>query len=209
MTFLYAVRYFQVVGVVPPLFVGGFVIAVVAAAAQLTSDPSAAIDALTPVLLLQLFVASSGFQFPARRGHYDLLLTSGTPRWKIALAHCLVSIAPGILSWLCVGLTELVASRGEHTTSFAVGTCAAVIGSSLVAWGGAVFSSRPAATIAWLLIMTIPPAAHLGSPLRLLGVTAQGPERLALAATVLCACALLAIAVGFITRATTPLEATQ
>ncbi len=106
MRLAYAVRYFQVVGVVPPLLVGGFVIAVGAAVIRLTGDPSSAVEALTPVLLLQLFVASSGFRSPARRGYYDLLLTSGTPRWKIAIAHCLVSIGPGIVSWVCVGLRQ-------------------------------------------------------------------------------------------------------
>ena len=68
MRFLYAVRYFHVVPVVPPLFVVAFAIAVVAGAMRLMNDPSGAIDALTPVLLLQLFVAASGFRFAARRG---------------------------------------------------------------------------------------------------------------------------------------------
>ena len=68
MTFLYAIRYFFVVPVVPPLFSAAFAVAIAAAALRLISDASAAIDALTPVLLLQLFVASSGFRFAARRG---------------------------------------------------------------------------------------------------------------------------------------------
>ena len=51
-TFLYALRYFQVVSVVPRLFLAGFVITVGAAAMRLTSDPSAVVEALTPVLLL-------------------------------------------------------------------------------------------------------------------------------------------------------------
>src|SRR5262249_9151902 len=110
--FLYAVRYFHVVPVVPRQFNVAFAIAVAAAAMRLMNDGSATIDALTPVLLLQLFVASSGFRFAARRGYYDLLLTSSTPRWQIALAHCLVSSLPGIVSWLCIGALESAVSRG-------------------------------------------------------------------------------------------------
>ena len=102
------------VPVVPPLFSAAFAIAVGAAALRLMSDASAAIDALTPVLLLQLFVASSGFRFAARRGYYDLLLTSGTPRWQIALAHCLVSITPGIVSWMCVAVLEAAATARQE-----------------------------------------------------------------------------------------------
>ena len=120
MNVIYAFRYFQVVTVVPPLFLWAFVATIAAAAVTLTHDPSAATDALTPVILLQLFAASSGFQIPARRGYYDLLLTSGTPRWQIALAHCLASVMPGITSWICVGMLELAASHGAHM-AFATG----------------------------------------------------------------------------------------
>ncbi len=209
MTFLYALRYFQVVSVVPLLFLAGFVITVAAAAMRLTSDPSAVVEALTPVLLLQLFAASSGFRFPARRGHYDLLLTSGTPRWQIALAHCLASITPGIVSWLCVAMLELAASHGAHFTAAATGTCAAFVGSSLLAWGAAVFSSRAAAAIGWLLVMTIPPVARLVSPLRLLGMTAAGSDHFVLASTF--AGALIPFVTGLvcIIRDATPLEASQ
>jgi hypothetical protein len=101
MNVFYAFRYFRVVAVVPPLFLAGFVVTVAAAAVTLTRDPSAASEALTPVLLLQLFAASSGFQIPARRGYYDLLLTSesraGRSRWRIvSLRSCLDSQAGSV-----------------------------------------------------------------------------------------------------------------
>jgi hypothetical protein len=209
MTLLYAVRYFVVVSVVPRLFLAGFIVAVAAAAVRLTSNPMVAIDVLTPVLLLQLFVAASGFQLPARRGHFDLLLTSGAPRWQIALAHCLVSIAPGIVSWVCVGMLELAAGHGSRSASFAAGTCAAFLGSSLVAWGAAVYSSRTAAAIGWLLVMTIPPIAHLVSPLRILGVPADSSGRFII--VFVSGSAVLACVAAFtcIVRGPTPLEAAQ
>lgn len=209
MTFLHALRYFVVVSVVPPVFIAGFVVAVAAAAARLTAGPAAAVDALTPVVLLQLLVASSGFHIPARRGHFDLLLTSRTPRWQIGLAHCLVSITPGIAAWLCVGVLELAASHGAKWSAFASGTCAAVIGSSLVAWGTAVYSSRVACAIGWVLVMTIPPMERWLSPLGLLGSTTSGPEGVAIVVTLAVATIPFAAGLFGIVRGATPLEASQ
>ena len=209
MTFFYAVRYFHVVPVVPPLFNVAFAIAVTAAAMRLMNDASGVIDALTPVLLLQLFVASSGFRFAARRGYYDLLLTSGTPRWQIALAHCLVSILPGVVSWFCIGAFEAAASHGTRWVSIAPGTCAAFVSSSLVAWSVAAFSSRTATTVVWLLVLTIPAIAQAVSPVQLLGATWSTADRLTLATV--CATALLAFGAAMVSIVwgPTPLEAAQ
>jgi hypothetical protein len=209
MTFLYALRYFQIVPVVPPLFNVAFVVAVAAAALRLMSDASGAIDALTPVLLLQLFVASSGFRFAARRGYYDLLLTSGTPRWQIAIAHCLGSILPGIVSWMCIGALEIAANRGGGWLSIAPATCAAFISASLIAWSVAVFSSRTATTVMWLLVLTIPGIARLVSPVQLLGTTWSTANRLMLATDCATAVVAFAAAVASIVRGSAPLEAAQ
>jgi hypothetical protein len=209
MTFLYALRYFQIVPVVPPLFNVAFAVAVLAAALRLMSDASAVIEALTPILLLQLFVASSGFRFAARRGYYDLLLTSGTPRWQIAIAHCLVSILPGIVSWFCIGALEIAVNHGGRWVSMAPGTSAAFVGASLVAWSVAVFSSRTATTVIWLLVLTIPAMARLVSPVQLLGTTWSNANGWMLAAG--CATAVVAFtaAIASIVRGSAPLEAAQ
>ena len=209
MTLLYPLRYFQIVPVVPPLFNVAFVVAVAAAALRLVGDASGAIDALTPVLLLQLFVASSGFRFAARRGYYDLLLTSGASRWQIAIAHCLASILPGMVSWMCVAALEIGLSRGGEWRSVAPGTCAAFVGTSLVAWSVAVFSSRTATTVMWLLMLTIPAIARLVSPVQLLGTTWSSADRLM--ATIGCATAVVVFTVATVSivRGSAPLEAAQ
>ena len=209
MTFLSALRYFRIVPVVPPLFLLAFAIVIVAAALRLTSNPSAAGEALTPLLLLQILVASSGFRFAARRGYYDLLLTSATPRWQIALAHCIVSIAPGVVSWFCIAAVEVAASRGTAFASAASGTCTAFIGSSLVAWSMAVFSSRMASAVGWLLLVTMLPMARITSPLQLLGtsVTTAGP--VAVSAAYLGILVTFGTAMLAIVHGPTPLEAAQ
>lgn len=209
MSFLYALRYFQVVAVVPRLFIAAFVVVVAAAAARLATDPSAAIEALTPVLLLQMFAASSGFQVPARRGHYDLLLTSGTPRWQIASAHCVASIVPGIASWLCVGMLELVASHGAHAAFAAMGTCLAFLLVSIVAWATATPIPRGTAAIGWLLIVTIPPLARVASPVQLLGTHPAGPLAATLLSILPIAMIPVGVAVARIVRGAVPLETAQ
>lgn len=208
MTIWYAVRYFHIVPVVPPLMNVAFAIAVGAGALRLMGDGAAVTDALAPVLWLQLLVASSGFRFAARRGYYDLLLTSGTPRWQIALAHCLVSVTPGLASWLCVAALELAINRGSRCISLSAGTCAAFIGASLTAWSVAVFSSRTATAVIWLLVMTIPAVARLLSPIQLLGVP-WSTDRLVLVAALGAGAAMFAAAVVLIVRAPIPLEAAQ
>ena len=71
---LYMFRFFLVVPPMPLLMIGAFAVITVAIAAVVVLNPSRATGALTPILLLQLFACSSGFDVPARRGHYDLLL---------------------------------------------------------------------------------------------------------------------------------------
>src|SRR5688500_4408583 len=68
---------------------------------------------LVPLLLLQTLAASSGFIGPARRGHYDLLLTLGHARLEIGFAHWLMSIGRGIAVWLTLVLVEQFATGAE------------------------------------------------------------------------------------------------
>jgi len=207
MGFLYALRYFFVVSVVPRFFIAGFVVAVAAAAARLTSDPSAATEALTPIVLLQMFVAPSGFQLPARRGYYDLLLTTGTTRWQVALAHCCASTAPGLVAWHCVSMLELAASHGRLAVCLAPGTCVAVTSVSIISWASGVFTTRAATGVGWLLLMSIPPITRLASPLQLIGGSSLASA--SPVSAIVIALMAAAVAVGQIVRGETRLEAAQ
>ena len=208
MNVLYALRYLQIVAAVPPLFLAGFAVAVGAAAATLATDSSAVVEALTPVLLLQLFAASSGFQVPARRGYYDLLLTSGSSRWQIAMAHCVSSIVPGLTAWIAVACLEIATSHGARFDSVSPGTCVAFVAGSLIAWSASLSLSRGTAAVAWLLIMTIPALTRFASPIQLLGQhVSRDPVPLGAATMV----ATLAVAVAWarIVRGDVRLEASQ
>jgi hypothetical protein len=110
---------------------------------------------MRPVLLLQLFAASSGFEVPARRGHYDLLLTSGHRRIWVALVHWAISIAPGVLAWLVLAVGEVTARGGADTNLLASGTCAAMGLVSTMPWAITVRLPRFSGGIGWLLVLTL------------------------------------------------------
>src|SRR5688572_22739335 len=131
---LYLCRFFVVVPPMPLLMLGAFAVATLAAVAVILVDQSGAAGALTPLLLLQLFGAASGFDVPARRGHYDLLLTHGVARRWIIVGHWLASIAPGLIGWVVVAVV-LQAVRGHDDVSlFSAGTLVAVALVSTIPW---------------------------------------------------------------------------
>src|SRR5215216_6165171 len=92
------VQFFRVVPTVPRLIVAAFGVVAVSASITIWIAPSRIHLALVPLVVLQGFATSSSFLAPARRGYYDLLLTSGAGRMEIALAHWLLSAAPGLAS---------------------------------------------------------------------------------------------------------------
>ena len=149
----YLVRFFHVVPPVPPMMTGTFAVLTLAAAIAIIGDLQAAAGALVPVLLLQVFAASSGFTLPARRGHYDLLFTRANSRTSIALMHWASSIGTGITSWLALAMLEFVVSAGARTTLLASGTCAAVVLVSTLPWAIGVALPRFSAAIGWLLLV--------------------------------------------------------
>jgi hypothetical protein len=151
---LYLIRFFQVVSPLSGLVVWTFGALVAAAGFVVVVDPERTAGALAPLLVLQMFAASSGFALPARRGHYDLLLTRTGRRTSIALIHWLTSIAPGIASWLIVASVESLAS-GRASAALASGTCVAVVLVSTIPWAITVALPRFSGGIGWLLLLTV------------------------------------------------------
>jgi hypothetical protein len=150
-----ALRFFRVVPTQPTLIVWTFLVVVVVGACAIVRDPSRSAEMMVSLLLLQLFAASSGFEVPARRGHYDLLLTSGHRRLWVALAHWATSIAPGVLAWLALAAVEVAASGGANVSLLASGTCAAMGLVSTMPWAITVRLPRFSGGIGWLLLLTL------------------------------------------------------
>jgi hypothetical protein len=148
-------RFFRVVPTQPMLIVWTFMVVIAVGSMAIVYEPSRSGDLMRPVLLLQLFAASSGFEVPARRGHYDLLLTSGHRRIWVALVHWTTSIAPGVLAWLVLAAVEVAARRGADTKLLASGTCAAMGLVSTMPWAITVRLPRFSGGIGWLLVLTL------------------------------------------------------
>lgn len=171
-------RFFIVTPPVPSLMTATFAAIVAVAAGVLVMDPLRGEAAMAPVLVLQLFAAASGFSMPARRGHYDLLLTSGRSRLLSVLAHWIVSISPGVAAWILVGMTELVMTGGTRTSVFAPGTFAALALVSTLPWALSATLPRFAASVGWLLaVVTIAAVAPPGAVERWVRAASGGAEQ--------------------------------
>jgi hypothetical protein len=171
-------RFFIVVPVVPPAMLVGFGAATLVGAGALAIGVKPGPEALAPVLLLQLFAAASGFIVPARRGHFDLLLTRGDSRLAIATVHWAMSVLPGILSWAALATTERIYGGTSLT---AHGTLLALFIVSTMPWSVTVPLPRLTGSILWLLVFAVAAAAlpyRYESPASLSGGFRLQPEDL-------------------------------
>jgi hypothetical protein len=151
---VYMTRFFAVVAPTPPLMGPAMVGAGLIAASLVAVGVERTGGVLTPLLLLQTFAASSGFMVPARRGHYDLLLTAGYGRVRIAATHWAVSVLPGIVVWMAVAAIDVGAAGGAAGV-LRGGTAVAFALVSTVPWAATVALPRFTAAIAWLLLLTV------------------------------------------------------
>jgi hypothetical protein len=152
---LLAIRFFRIVTPLPPLMLPAFAGVGAAASLLVVFQAERAAVAVIPLLLLQLFASSSGFMVPARRGHYDVLLTGGPQRVVVAAVHWAMSILPGVATWLAVAAVELIASGGSRTALLASGTVAALLLVSTIPWSATVALPRFSAAIGWLVAVAL------------------------------------------------------
>jgi hypothetical protein len=215
------------------LIVWTFVAVVVIGVVAIVREPLRSDGAMAPVLLLQLFAASSGFEVPARRGHYDLLLTSGHRRLWMALVHWATSIVPGVIAWLTLAAAEIVATHGAEGRLLTTGTCAAMGLVSSLPWAINVRLPRFSGGIGWLVALTIstsvlsPGNLHAGHtinglhasiwsaweflvyPVAYVGHELGAEEGLIAAPALLLAFGSMTAACRWVSRAGIPLEAAQ
>ena len=230
----YLARFFVAVPPMPLLMLGAFAVVTLVAIVMILLDPTRAAGAMTPILLLQLFACASGFDVPARRGHFDLLLTHGIPRRLIVLGHWCASTLPGLASWLVTATAAQVMARDRVVSLFSVGTICAVLLVSTIPWATTTRLPRFSGAIGWLLILAtlsllMPPFAGLdvegsgGSwerwatvslavlvyPPMLVGRAPGGRDALVLLPAAIGSAVTVAIALWSIGRRDIPLEAAQ
>jgi hypothetical protein len=210
-----AARFFLVVPVVSHAMLWGLLAVVVAGCVAIGVHPDLARDAMTPLLLLQIFACASGFRVPARRGHYDLLLTSGARRGAIGLAHWGMSAFPGALAWAALAATERAA--GGHSL-VASGTLTAMAFASTAPWALAMPLPRMSGAILWLVVSislsavgpeAAPPVLSSLLPWALVGVPLTGTMAVAAVTLVAFGIGSVAAAIQLIRLMDIPLEAAQ
>ena len=226
-------RFLRVVPLHSPYMLLALTAVGLSSVAMIVLDPGMGEDAVAPVALLQMFSASSGFAVPARRGHFDLLLTGGATRLRIALAHLAISVLPGLILWAAVGAAEMAAGGTLAPRAFASGTVFAMFVISALAWAVTIPLPRLSGGIAWLLLIALAmvgwlewraviaaagtgaldpgslAAVYLLCPLLLVGRRVGGAQLPTLLPGVLVAVIACVVAVWSITRMDVPLESAQ
>ena len=152
---LYIFQFFAVVPPMPLLMIGAFGVVTAVLMVMVAFDPSRAPQALTPILLLQLFACSSGFDVPARRGHYDLLLTHAGNRRLVLLGHWAASACPGVICWLALAAICLVMVGRNAGGLLTTGSMAAVCLVSTIPWAVTLRLPRFSGAIGWLLVVAV------------------------------------------------------
>lgn len=227
------VRFFRVVAPVHPLIVGALAAAVGIAGVAVMVDVGQAGGALVLLFLLQALATSSGFAGPARRGHYDLLLTTGRSRVQIALVHWVISAGPGLAAWTLIVIVESIARQGWPVVSLSAGTLTALVLASTLPWAATVRLPRLTGGLGWILLFAVVattlPAGYrdtfsdvggrhglwatliavLACPWTLVGRDLAATQGVSVAAAGLVALAAMGAAVRWVHRADFPLEAGQ
>jgi hypothetical protein len=229
---VFAILFFRVVPLHSNYMLAGLGALGIFGVAALAMDPERGMAVTVPVLLLQMFAVSSGFAVPARRGHFDLLLTGGVTRLAVAIVHWAMSVAPGVAAWLVLGCVEW-ALTGHPSAALSNGSIAAAIMISTLGWAVTVPLPRLTGGVMWLVAFFLVIAASqnwremllravdggarnldVGAafvlcPLLLVGTELDHAHVLALLPGIGVAVIAMAAAIAWIVRADISLEAAQ
>lgn len=154
-----APRFFVLVGLHPPY--GLVMLAAIVGFGLWTTrvSPSELDSGLAMLLFAQMFLASSGFLVRARRGYFDPLLLGTGDRARVVVWHWLVSIAPGVVGWICLSGAGYVLGSPAAASAFVGSRAAALFIVSALAWSAGFALTRGTAGVVWM-------AALLGLLLR-------------------------------------------
>lgn len=130
------------------------------------TDPADIDQVLSFALLCQMFAAATGYGERARRGHFDPVLVCGNPRRLVALAHCLVSVCPGLVVWALLAAVEWSVHPAAWPLALTAPGLAALLWVSAVAWTVALPLTRYASGLIWLALLFVIVAASWAEPLR-------------------------------------------
>jgi hypothetical protein len=189
-----ALRYFVMIRLHPSYAVVllGAIVAMGIVTAAL--NPDELDSGLGMLLFVQVFLASAGFAVRARRGEFDALVTAAGSRSRVAAAHWLVAIGPGVAGWLVLAGVGAFIGSGSSSSALFGDRMAALFIVSAVAWAAGFHLPRGAAGVVWIAVLV----ALLATKVELIASAWHAwpsPVALLLHAVVLTICPFLLIGV--------------
>ena len=152
-------RYFWTVARLPA---SGFVAAVLLfayATFLAVNSPGDFQEILGLTLAGQALAASTGYRDRLVRGHFDPILAGRPSRVGVALAHATLSIVPGLMFWLAIGLLER-SVHIRHPLAFAAGPLAALLHVSVAVWTVSLVLGRNTGGVLWMAVLFMLAAAQ-------------------------------------------------
>jgi hypothetical protein len=116
-------------------------------------DPRELDSGLGMLLFVQMFMASTGFLVRARRGHFDPLLVGGEDTGRAVRWHWVVSVAPGVLAWLCLAAAGSVMGSAAAVSALIGARAIALFIVSSFAWVLGFALGRGAGGVVWSAVL--------------------------------------------------------
>ena len=155
-----ALRFFVLVRLHPPYTLMAMAACAILGAWTTSVNPGDLDSGLGIVALVQMFTASSGFVPRASAGHFDPMLVVGHSRVRVAAAHWMVSIAPGVAAWLLVTGVGLAGGSGLAISAVAGRRAVALLIVSVMAWAAGFRLPRSAAGVVWVTMLVAVVLGH-------------------------------------------------
>ena len=150
-----ALRYFLVTGL-HPTYALVVLAAILASSIWTMRLQPAELDAgLGMVLFAQMFLASTGFTWRARRGHFDPILVRPARRTRIVAAHWVASILPALVAWLALAAIAAADGAAPAVSAIAGARAVAFLIVSTIAWGIGFWLPRGAAGMLWMALLMV------------------------------------------------------
>ena len=139
---------------------GAALAVIIAGIFQMRTDPGGFDEIVALAVLFQMFMASSGYEERAVRGHFDPILVGNPGRMSVAHAHWLVSTVPGVPMWAMAAVIDSAARPGRWPTALTPAAIVAFLYVSSVCWAGTLRFGRYVAGTVWFVAMFAIGASH-------------------------------------------------
>lgn len=147
------IAFFMMLRLQPP-YALAIVVACTALGVWMTAVSPRELDSgLGLLLFVQMFMASTGFASRASSGQFDPLLVAGQGRARVAAAHWIASIAPGLIGWVLMALVGKAVGSAAAASALLGRRAAAFVIVSTLGWVLGYRLPRGAGGLAWITLL--------------------------------------------------------